>query len=76
MASMYNQTKCQPDTVVANRTAISAAHRVAGKPSPTDDELVADTRVSKGRLHTAGSGTLPEQRGTRRRLRLSLSWRR
>jgi len=53
----------QPDTVANYLTAIGAVHKMAGFPSPTDDELVRAAKLGYRRLYVTAEGTLPERRG-------------
>lgn len=53
----------QPATVANYLTAISAVHRMAGLPSPTDDDLVHAAKLGYRRLYVTAEGALPERRG-------------
>eukprot|EP00170_Pyropia_yezoensis_P008222 contig_34259_g8249 len=53
----------QPATVANYLTAIGAVHKMAGLPSPTDDDLVHAAKLGYRRLYVTAERALPERRG-------------
>lgn len=53
----------QPATVANYLTAIGAVHKMAGLPSPIDDDLVHAAKLGYRRLYVTAEGALPERRG-------------
>lgn len=63
MGSFLATRSIQPDTMANYLSAIGSVHKLAGLPSPVDDELVKAAKLGFRCLHVANVEALPERRG-------------